>query len=109
MLNPVQARLVIGPSILGRFNYPVAWEGTVGVPINEVVGAFNHDERRDTLAVGINALDHGNLFAITRLDLLSLSGTIGTGYDYYRRDLAYHKASLVKVVDVLVLDAVLSL
>ena len=82
MPNPVQAGLVIGPSILGRFNYPVAWEGAVGVPIGEVVGAFYHDKQRDTLTIGTDALDHGNPFAITRLDFFLLSVAIGTGYNH---------------------------
>ena len=74
-----------------------------------MVGAFYHDKRRDTPAVGTDALDHGNPFPIARLDLLSLSGTIGTGNDHCGRDLAHYEAGFVKVVDILVLDAVLSL
>ena len=106
MLNPVQAGLVIGPSILGRFDYPIARESAVGVPIGEVVGALHHDERRDAPTVRTDALDYGNPFSIARLDLFSFSAPIDTGYDHCRRDLAYYKASLVKVIDVLVLDAV---
>ena len=109
MLNPVQARLVIGLSILGRFNYLVAWEGAIGVLIGEVVSTLHDDERRDTPAVGIDALDYGNPFAIARLDLLSFAVTVGARNDYSGSDLVHHKAGLVEVVDILVLDAVLGL
>ena len=106
MPNPVQACLIIGPSILGWFNYPIAWEGAIGVPISEVVGTLHDDERRDTLAVGIDALDHGNPFPITRLDFFSLPAPVDARHDYRGRDLAYYKAGLVEVIDILVLDAV---
>ena len=109
MLNPVQARLVIGPSIRGWFYYPVARESAVDVPIGKVVGALYHNERRDTPAIGTDTLDYGNPFAIARLDLLSFAVTVGARNDYSRRDLAHYKAGLVEVIDILVLDAVLSL
>ena len=109
MPNPVQAGLVIGPSILGRFDYPIARESAVGVPIGEVVGALHHDERRDAPTVRTDALDYGNPFSIARLDLFSFSAPIDTGYDHYGRDLAHYKASLVKVIDILVLDTVFRL
>lgn len=60
MPNPVQACLVIIPSIQGRLDHPVAREGAVRVSISEVVSALHHDKRRDTPAVGTDALDHGN-------------------------------------------------
>ena len=74
-----------------------------------MVGAFHYDKRRDALTVRTDALDHGNLFAITRLDFLPLSGIISTGYDHCRCDLTYHKASLVKVINVLILGTVFRL
>ena len=72
-----------------------------------MVGALHDDKQRDVPAVGTDALNHGNLFPITRLDLFSLSAAIGAGYDYRGRDLAYYKAGLIEVIDILVLDAVL--
>ena len=74
-----------------------------------MVGTLHDDKRRDTPAVGTDALDYGNPFAITRLDLLSFTVTVGARDDYSGRDLAHHKAGLVEVVDILVLDAVLGL
>ena len=82
MLNLVQARLVIRPSIGGRFNNPVARESAVGVPIGKGVGALHDDERRDAPTIRTDALDHGNPFPIARLDLFSLSAPIGAGHDY---------------------------
>ena len=60
--------------------------------------AFYRYKRRDTPAVRINALDHGNLFAVTRLDFLSFPVAIGARNDYRGRDLAYYKAGLVEVI-----------
>ena len=57
MPNPVQARLVIGLSISGRFNNLVAWEGAISILISKVVGALYYNERRDTLAIGTDTLD----------------------------------------------------
>ena len=98
MPNPVQTCLIVGPSIRGRFNDPVAWYGAVGVPVREVVDAFHYYERRDAPAVRTHALDHGHPFPIARLDLFSLSAPIGAGHDYRGRDLAHHEAGLVEVV-----------
>ena len=46
---------------------------------------------------------------ITRLDLLSFTVTVGARNDHRGRDLTYHEAGLVEVVNILVLDTVLSL
>lgn len=74
-----------------------------------MVGAFHGDKRREALTVRTDTLDHGDPFPIARLDLLSLSAPIGAGYDYRGRDLAYHEAGLVEVIDILVLDTVFRL
>ena len=74
-----------------------------------MVSALYHDERRDTLTVRTYTLDHGNPFPVSRLDLLSFTVTFSARNDYYGRDLAYYKAGLVKVIDILVLNTVLSL
>ena len=74
-----------------------------------MVSTLHDDERRDTPAIGTDALDYGNPFAIARLDLLSFAVTVGARNDHRGRDLTHHEAGLVEVVDILILDTVLSL
>ncbi|KAK8095151.1 uncharacterized protein PG998_014375 [Apiospora kogelbergensis] len=105
MSNPVQACLVIRPSIQGRFNHPVAWQRAVGVPVREMDLAFYRYKRRDAPTVRTYALDRGSPFPIARLDPLSFPAVIGARNDHRGRDLAHHEAGLVEVVQILVEDA----
>src|SRR5689334_15586925 len=68
----------------------------------------NYNKRRYGPAGRINTLDHYNLFPITRLHYLNLSTLFRTCHNYYGRDLAHHKPSLVKVPNVIVIDPILS-
>jgi hypothetical protein len=54
-----------------------------------------------------DALDYCNLLAITWLNKLRLSASLCTCNNLYRANHAYLEASLVKVVHVVVVDAVL--
>jgi len=72
-----------------------------------VVLRSQDDERRDSLAKGIDALDHCCLFAIARLGQLCLATAI-RGRNYHARgDDAYYKPSLIEVVDIVVYDTIL--
>ena len=63
-------------------------------------------ERREAPPFGINAFDCCRLFPIVRLYEFTSSTSIGT-CNYYRGvDNAYYKARLVKVVEVVIKDAV---
>jgi hypothetical protein len=55
-----------------------------------------------------DALDYCNLLAIAWLNKLRLSASLCTCNDLYRANYAYLEASLVKVVHVVIVDAVLS-
>ena len=44
VLNPIQARLVVGPSIMGRIDRPVAWNTSLVVPAGLVVLYSKDDE-----------------------------------------------------------------
>lgn len=41
VLEPFEARNVVGPAVLGCFNYPVGWNMAAGVPSGEVETAGN--------------------------------------------------------------------
>ncbi len=62
---------------------------------------------RQRKAVAAHALNRCRPFPITRLKLLASSTSISTRNDHAAADNAHHKARLVKVVEVLVLDRVL--
>jgi hypothetical protein len=65
------------------------------------------DERRGCVPSSADALDHCNPLAIAWLNKLRLSASLCTCDDLYRANYAHLEASLVKVVHVVVIDAVL--
>src|SRR5437763_17078753 len=68
----------------------------------------NHNKRRYSLTVRINTLDYYNLFPITRLYHLDLFIAFRTYYNYYGRDLAYYKPSLIKILNIIFINFILS-
>ena len=50
VLNPVQASLIIGPSIGSRLDHPVVRKTRFRNLIREVVGAFDNHERKNAPA-----------------------------------------------------------
>jgi hypothetical protein len=66
------------------------------------------NEGRGRVLSSADALDYCNLLAIAWLNKLRLSAFLCTCDDLYRANYAYLEASLVKVVYVVVVDAVLS-
>jgi hypothetical protein len=67
----------------------------------------NNKKRRETPPFAIDALNRRRPFSIARLNCLALSKSIGTCHYHKCADNTYHKASLVEVVEVAVIDAVL--
>ena len=67
VLDPIQANGISRPAIVGSCDAPVGWEVALGVPVGKVVPRSQDDERRDSLAEGINALDYCCLLAVARL------------------------------------------
>ena len=65
-------------------------------------------KRRDRVTYRTNGLDYYNLFPITRLSLLSLYLIIRAYYNHSSRDNAYYKPSLIEVVDICLIDYILS-
>ena len=106
VLKPLKARLIIGLSILSRGNSPVGWKVSFRVPGGEVISACYHYERRDRPPIGVNALDYGNLFLISRLGRFRFSTLLCTYNNHAARDNTHYKAGLVKVIDILYIDAI---
>jgi hypothetical protein len=67
VFQPLETRLVIRPSILGRGDSLIGREATFFVPVMKVLLACNYNERRDSPACRIDPLNHCNLFPISRL------------------------------------------
>jgi hypothetical protein len=63
-------------------------------------------KRRDRITHRIDSLDYYNPFPITRLDLLCLFPAIRACYNYSGGNNAYYKPSLVKVIDIRLLDRI---
>jgi hypothetical protein len=66
------------------------------------------NKRRGCVPSSADALDYCNLLAIAWLNKLRLSASLCTCNDLYRANYAYLEASLIKVVYIIVIDAVLS-
>ena len=67
VLDPIQANGISRPAIIGSCDTPVGREVALRIPVGEVVLRGQDNERRDSLAKGINALDHYCLLAVARL------------------------------------------
>ncbi|KAF1360972.1 hypothetical protein EJ07DRAFT_81150, partial [Lizonia empirigonia] len=111
VLQPLQAKLICCPAVLRDCNNPVARQVILLVPGREVIVALEDDEGWDRPAHRIDPLDHCSPLSIALLNALWPSSTLRTSDAHRRREssrnLAHHKASLVKVIDVIIADAVL--
>jgi hypothetical protein len=66
-------------------------------------------KRWDRPASSVDCLDHRHLLPITCLESPWSASPLCSYYDELSRDLAYHKASFVEVVYVIIIDVVLGL
>ena len=105
-LDPVQARLVIGPPIRSRLDGPVVGNAALGVPSSQVTEALNEQNRGYIKTIATDAGDRGSPFPVARLNSLASSTSIGPGNNHTRAYLAHHKAGLVEVVEITVVDPV---
>ena len=67
VLDPIQANGIGSLAIVGGCDTLVGWEVALGVLVSEVVLRGQDDERRDSPADSINALDHCCPLAVARL------------------------------------------
>jgi hypothetical protein len=107
VLDPFKSSIVIGPAIRGGLNDPVGWEIGLGVPGGKVGFALYDQKGRYHKTVARDTLNSRRPFSIASLQLLPSALSIGTCDDHTAADDSHHKAGLVKVIEVLVLDRVL--
>ncbi|KAH9229426.1 hypothetical protein K456DRAFT_1805832, partial [Colletotrichum gloeosporioides 23] len=76
-------------------------------PTGKVISALNDHKRRDAPPAQINTFNNHSLFIVTKLDRLCFTTSISAIYDNHpRRNLAYYKPNLIKVIDIRVYNAV---
>jgi hypothetical protein len=102
VLDPIQAHRISSPAVLGGRNAPVGREVALSILVGKVVLRSQDDERRDSLAEGINTLDHCRLFAVARLGQLCLATAVQGRNHHTHTDNAHHKPRLVEVVDIVI-------
>jgi hypothetical protein len=79
------------------------------VLVAKVVLCGQDNEWRDSLAKGIDSLDHRCLFVVARLGQFCLATAVRGRDHHTREDNAHHKPGLVEVVDIVIHDTVLGL
>jgi len=109
VLDLIQAYRISGPAIVRGCDTPVGQEVTLRIPVGKVVLYSQDDKWRDSLAKGIDSLDHHYPFAVARLGQLCLAIAIRGRNHYTYKDNSYYKSSLVEVIDIVIHDAVLGL
>jgi len=107
MSNPIHAFLICCLAVISNSDYLVRWKSVVLIPRCEVVFACNNNKWWHCLALGIDALDYYNLFSIARLYLFCFCTPIWACYNHCSWDNTHHKPSLVKVVDICIVDTIL--
>ena len=109
VFNPVQAYLVIGPPIRSCLNSPVIWNTALSIPISEVIEALNEQKRGYIKTIATNTGNRGRPFPVARLNSLTFTTSIRTRNNHKWANCAHYKAGLIKVVEIAVKDAVLTM
>ena len=107
MTNPIYGQFIRSPAILRDSSPLTGWEFSFVVPGIEVIFPRNNDKWRDRVTHGIDGLDYCNPFPITRLYLLCFRPSVRTCHDYSRWNNAYYKSSLVKIINIYILNPIL--
>ena len=105
VLEPVYPKDVRSPPIITNYKNLVQWELFL-VPGGQVVCTSKDEEGWYCPASSVNPLDQSYPLTVTWLYSLWPASPLRPCYDQLRRDLAYHKARFVKVVDVLIYNTV---
>ena len=106
MLDLLQSRIIVNPTIWRSFDNSIGRKVVFGIPGGEVVDVLYDQEWWQYETVAIYTFDRCNLFPIPRLNLLVSTVSIGI-YNYYIVvDDAHYKACFVEIVEVTILDIV---
>jgi hypothetical protein len=109
VLKPLESNFVSYPAIVTNSDSPISWDISFLVLGREVVLSSKDKKGWDRPASSVDCLDHRHLLPITWLDSLRSASPLCSCHDELSRDLAYHKASFVEVVYIIIIDAVRSL
>lgn len=107
VLEPFQTRVVVRPTILGYLHDLIRRDAVVLVPGREVESACDAKKRRHNVTVCCSSANHRSPFPIARLNDLWFGLPIRACDNHYCADNAHHKARLVEVVEIGVLNPIL--
>jgi hypothetical protein len=107
VLQLLQTKHIVCPAILRHQDLPLTWYFSLFTPGRDV-GMFLVDNKRwSTKPSNTDVLDDCYPFAITWLDKLRLSMFLSTCNNLHGPNDTHLEASLIKVVDVIVMDTIL--
>ena len=109
VFNPVQAYLVISLPIRSCFNGLVIRNAALSIPISKVIEALNKQKRGYIKTIATNIGNCSRLFPVARLNSLTFAMLIRTYNNYKQANCAHYKAGLIKVIEIAVKDAVLTI
>jgi hypothetical protein len=104
-----QTCFIISPSIASRCNNLVVRKAAFNIPTRKVIGSLNYQKQRDTLTFSIDTNNWYSLFPITRLYSFASATSIGACNNHTNTNNAYHKASLVEIIKIIVQNIILGL
>ena len=107
VLDLFQGSLIISLAIQGGLNNLVRQEAILSILEGEVVNTLDDHEQRQRKAIATHTLNCSHLFLIARLKLLALATSISTYNNHATANNAHYKAYFIKIVEVVVLDAIL--
>ena len=79
------------------------------IPRRDVDTPFIDNKGQNYIASSINALDNSNLLTITQLNKIQPSAFFYASNNFYRPNYTYLEASFIKVIDVFIINTILSL
>ena len=101
VLNLIQAYLIVSLSIIGCIDRLVDQDASLFILVSLMVFYGKYNIQWQSLALGINGSNNYSLLMITRLGQLSFTA-IRAYNNYTYVDNAYYKASLVKVIGIII-------
>ena len=100
--------LIVSLLIRSRLNSPSIKKTTFGVLISKVKAALYKQKRGHIKTIATDIGNYSSPFLIARLNSLAFSILIGPRNNYIRANYTHYKASLIKVIEISVKDAIFS-